>query len=172
MDLAQLYEEELIDLDKALGAYEDAGDWFESDGASALSSKAFLKCGDLSALQGNYKKATEIYQKVVKNSVGNNMSKWSLKDYFFKIVLCYLASDDQVAADKYLRESVELDSSFQSTREFKLLTDVTEAVREGDIEKMSDSLYEFDQFSRLDKWKTTILLKIKDSLSAAEEDLL
>ncbi|KAH3667016.1 hypothetical protein WICMUC_005363 [Wickerhamomyces mucosus] len=172
MDLAQLYEEDLIDLPKALQAYEDAGDWFETDGAQALANKAFIKSADLNALSGNYFKANDIYKKIVKNSLNNSMSKWSLKDYFFKIVASYLAAEDLVAAEKYLDESLQLDSSFQSTREYKLLTEIIRAVGDGDVEKFSNALYEFDQYSRLDKWRTTILLKVKDTIGADEENLL
>jgi alpha-soluble NSF attachment protein len=172
LDLAQLYEDELADYPKALKSYEDAGDWFESDSAQALSSKAFLKAADLHALQGNYIQATDIYKKVVKNSVNNNLSRWSLKDYFVKIVLSYLAGDDKVAASKYLDESISLDSSFPTTREYKLLQDIIEAVTEGDAEKLSQVVFDYDQFNKLDRWKTTILLKIKSTVVDAEDDLL
>lgn len=172
LDLAQLYEEELADYPNALKSYEDAGDWFESDSAQALSNKAFLKAADLNALQGNYIPATNIYKKVVKNSLNSNLSRWSLKEYFVKIVLSYLAADDKVAASKYLDETLSLDSSFQTTREYKLLQDVIEAVTEGDAEKLSQVVFEYDQFSKLDRWKTTILLKIKSTVVEAEDDLL
>lgn len=172
MDIAQIYEEELFDIPKALQSYQDAGDWFESDSAQALANKAFIKSADLNALEGNYIQANDIYKKIVKNSLNNNLSRWSLKDYFTKIVLCYLAADDRVAANKYLEETLSLDSSFQSTREYKLLQDVIESVSEGDAQKLSNSLYEYDQFSKLDKWKTTILLKIKNTVVEADDDLL
>ncbi|CAM9014733.1 unnamed protein product [Wickerhamomyces anomalus] len=171
-DIAQIYEEELFDIPKALQSYQDAGDWYESDNAQALANKAFLKCADLNALDGKYIEANEIYKKIVKNSLNNNLSRWSLKDYFVKIVLCYLAADDKVAANKYLEETLTLDSSFQSTREYKLLRDVVDAVGEGDAQKLANTLYEYDQFSKLDKWKTTILLKIKNTIIEADDDLL
>ncbi|CDR37588.1 CYFA0S01e12794g1_1 [Cyberlindnera fabianii] len=172
MDLGGLYEEELMDLPKAVQSYQDAGDWFESDSAQALSNKAFLKCADLTALEGNYSAAAATYKKVVAASASNNLSRWSLKDYFVKVVLCYLAGDDRVAAMNYLQEAQGIDQSFTTTKEYKLLQDVTEAVNDGDSEKLANSVFEFDQFSKLDKWKTTMLLKIKTSITEAEDDLL
>jgi len=172
MDIAQIYEEELFDMPKALQSYQDAGDWFESDSAQALANKAFIKSADLNALEGHYIEANEIYKKIVKNSLNNNLSRWSLKDYFTKIVLCYLAADDKVAATKYLQETLTLDSSFQSTREYTLCKDVIESVGDGDAQKLSNTLYEYDQFSKLDKWKTTVLLKIKNTIVEADDDLL
>ncbi|CCH42269.1 Beta-soluble NSF attachment protein [Wickerhamomyces ciferrii] len=172
MDLAQIYEEELFDIEKALSSYQDAGDWFESDSAQALANKAFLKAADLNALSGNYIPATEIYKKIVKNAANNNLSRWSLKDYFVKIVFSYLAADDSVAANKYIQEALNIDSSFQTTREYNLTKDVLDSVNEGDPEKLSNTLYEYDQFSKLDNWKTKILLKIKNSIVEADDDLL
>lgn len=172
MDLGQLYEEELMDFVKAVESYQDAGDWFESDSAQALASKAFLKCADMSALQGEYLRANEVYKKIVKSSLGNNMARWSLKDYFTKIVLCYLAADDSVAATKYLAEAQSLDSSFGTTKEYQLLQGILEAVQDGDAQKLSDVVFEYDQFNKLDKWRTTVLLKIKNSIVSADDDLL
>lgn len=172
MDLGQVYEEQLMDFPKAVESYQDAGDWFESDSAQALASKAFLKCADMSALQGEYLRANDMYKKIAQSALGNNLARWSLKDYFVKIVLCYLAADDRVAAMKYLEESVSLDHGFSTTKEYKLLADILEAVQDGDTQKFADVVFEFDQFSKLDNWKTTLLLKIKNAVITADEDLL
>lgn len=172
MDLGQVYEEELMDFPKAIESFQDAGDWFESDSAQALASKAFLKCADTSALQGEYVKANEVYKKVANNALSNNLSRWSLKDYFVKIVLCYLAADDRVAAMKYLEEASTMDRSFTTTKEYKLMQDIIEAVQDGDPQKFSDVVFEYDQFNKLDNWRTSILLKIKEAIISADDDLL
>lgn len=123
-------------------------------------------------MNGDYLEATEILKKVVENSLGNKLSQWSLKEYLLKIGLCYLAAGDVVAADKSLNESQSLDPSFSQSREFELLSNVIEAVREGDTEKLSQKIYEYDRFNKLDHWKTTILLKVKNTIVEADDDLL
>lgn len=45
-----------------------------------------------------------------------------------------------------------------------------ETVEEGDDEAFSDKVFQFDQLSKLDKWKTTMLLKIKETI-VNEDDL-
>lgn len=45
-----------------------------------------------------------------------------------------------------------------------------EAVEAGDDEAFSDKVYQFDQLSKLDKWKTTMLLKVKETI-VNEDDL-
>lgn len=64
----------------------------------------------------------------------------------------------------------ELDPSFAGTREHQLLVDLTQAVEGGDQEGFADKLFQFDQLSKLDKWKTTLLLRIKNNIEEAEED--
>lgn len=171
-ELAELQEQQLQDFPNAIANYETAGDWYLQDQAIALANKSFLKCADLKALNGNYLEATEILKKVVENSLGNKLSQWSLKEYFLKIGLCYLAAGDVVAAEKSLHESQSLDSSFAQSREYELLGNVIEAVKEGDPEKLSQKIFEYDRFNKLDTWKTTILLKVKNTIVEADDDLL
>lgn len=171
LDLGEIYED-LGDLPEATVHYEQAGDWYSSDQAQALANKAYIKAADLSALSGNYIQAAGLFESVAKKSLNNNLSKWSLKDYFFKSVLCYLAGDDVVAGSKSLDKFVDWEPSFQQTREFGLLNDLIQAINDRDGQAFADKLYDFDQFSKLDKWKTTILLKIKNSIVEAEDDIL
>ena len=69
MDLAELYES-VNDYENASKSYEQAGDYFTTDHAEALANKAFLKCADLYALNGNYKRAVELYDNIIKTCLG------------------------------------------------------------------------------------------------------
>ncbi|CAR23118.1 alpha-soluble NSF attachment protein SEC17 [Lachancea thermotolerans CBS 6340] len=171
-ELAEILESDLHDFPHAIDAYEAAADWYAQDQALALANKAYLKCADLKALDARYIEACDVYRKVIANSVGNKLSQWSLKDYYLKTALCYLAADDQVAARRTESEALAEDSNFAGSREHDLLAALLEACSEGDAEKLSAKVYEFDRFSKLDKWKTTILLKIKDTIATADDDLL
>lgn len=172
MDLAGIYEENLNDLPEAVKHYEQAGEWYGADQAQALASKAYVKAADLALLLGQYIHAAELYESVAKKSLGNSLSQWSLKEYFFKCTLCYMAAEDLVAAKRGLDQFLEMDGSFRTTREYKLLTDLLDAVDARDADVFSDKLFEYDQYSKLDKWRTTILLKIKDLIVEADDDIL
>lgn len=52
----------------------------------------FLKVADLAALAEQYKKAIEKYEIVARSSAGNNLMKWSMKDYFLKAGICHMAT--------------------------------------------------------------------------------
>ena len=54
-----------------------------------------LKAADLLATQKQYKKAVEIYEKVASVSM-NDLGKWSVREYFFKAILCILAEEEKV----------------------------------------------------------------------------
>lgn len=56
------------------------------------------------------------------------------------------------------------DPTFLSTREAKFINALVEAVEAGDQEAFTGAVVEFDQVTKLDNWKTSILLKIKRSI--------
>lgn len=169
MDLGELYES-VNDNENAAKSYEQAGDYFTTDHAESLANKAFLKCADLSALDADYKKAIELYDNIIKNLLGNSLSRWSLKDYFFKVVLCVLCMDDVIEANKRTDQFLQDDPSWAQSREYKLLQGILESIDLGDIEGFSDKVFDYDQFSKLDKLKTQLLLKIKNSVVAKDDD--
>ena len=104
------------------------------------------------------------------SSVSNNLMKWSVKDYFLKSGLCHLAVGDMVAVNRALEKYRDMDPTFPSTREHQLLVDLYEAVEGGDQEVLAEKLFLYDQTSKLDKWKTTICLRIKNAIEEKGED--
>lgn len=124
----------------------------------------------MAAIEGDYYKSIELYEKVAKASVANNLMKWSVKDFFLKSGLCLLAVGDAVATNRAFEKYRDMDPTFPSTREHQLLIDLSETVEAGDQEAFADKLFQYDQVSKLDKWKTTILLRIKDAIEEKGED--
>jgi alpha-soluble NSF attachment protein len=57
-----------------------------------------------------------------------------------------------------------------STREHQLLVDLTQAVEQGDQDAFGDKLFQYDQLSKLDKWKTAIFLRIKNNIEEVGDD--
>lgn len=75
-----------------------------------------------------------------------------------------------VGTSRALESYLDLDNTFPSTREFQLLNDLKESVEQGDQEMFADKLFQYDQMSKLDKWKTTLLLRVKNAIESAGED--
>lgn len=136
----------------------------------SLANKLYLKVADLAALESIYPKAIEHYERVAKSSINNNLMKWSVKEYLLKAGICHLASGDMVATRRALESYQDLDPTFVPTREYQLLNDLTETVEQGDQEQFADKLFQYDQMSKLDKWKTTLLLRVKENIEEKGED--
>ncbi|KAK0386520.1 hypothetical protein NLU13_6355 [Sarocladium strictum] len=168
--LAALYEEELGDVKKALEAYEEAAGWYEGENQPALANKLWLKVADGAALEGDYNKAIEQYEKVAEKSINNNLMRYSVKDYLFKAGICNLASGDLIASKRALERYREMDPQFATQRESMLLGDLVDAVEAKSQEQFTDKLFQFDQISKLDKWKTTILVRVKNSIEEADDE--
>ena len=75
-----------------------------------------------------------------------------------------------VGTGRALESYHDLDPTFAATRESQLLRDLAEAVEQGEQEAFADKLYQFEQMSKLDKWKTTLLLRVKDAIEEKGED--
>lgn len=135
-----------------------------------MANKLFLKVADLAALESDYFKSVELYEKVATASVANNLMKWSVKDYFLKSGICLLAIGDMVTTNRAFEKYRDMDPTFASTREHQLLIDLSETLEAGDQEAFADKLFQYDQISKLDKWKTTILLRIKNAIEEKGED--
>lgn len=110
------------------------------------------------------------FEKVADSSLDNNLMKYSVKEYWMKAGLCILATKDLVSARRNLDRYKEKDPSFAAQRECQLLSDLIEAVEAGNQEAFTDKLYAYDQMSRLDKWKSEILLKIKNQIEEADNE--
>lgn len=75
-----------------------------------------------------------------------------------------------MAANRALEQYRDLDNSFVQTREHQLLVDLVASLEAADQEQFQDKLFQFDQMSKLDKWKTTLLLRVKNSIEDQGED--
>ncbi|KAG0051031.1 hypothetical protein BGZ83_004186 [Gryganskiella cystojenkinii] len=163
-DIAAIYETELIDLDQAMQAYEVAADWYAGESSTALAHKCLLKVATFAAQLGHYDKAIEKFELVASASLDNQLMKWSLKEYFLKAGLCHIATGDTVSAHNAVGRYCEMDVTFGSTRECQFLQSILSAVDNGDVGQFTGSVVEFDQLTKLDNWKTKILLEIKNSI--------
>lgn len=68
---------------------------------------------------------------------------------------------DTVTAKRNMTKYSNQDATFSSTREAKFVNALIDAVEAGDRESFMGAVVEFDQVTKLDNWKTGMLLKIK-----------
>ena len=75
-----------------------------------------------------------------------------------------------MAAKQAIERFIEWDPTFASTRECILLQDLLAALDANDEDMFLDKLQEYDQMSKLDRWKTAVFLEVKKGIDA-EPDL-
>lgn len=171
-EIAKLYEEELSSPERAMESYRRAAEWYADEESHATANSCKLKVATFAAQLERYSEAIELFEKIGEESLNNQLSKWSVKDYFLKAGLCWLAIPDDVGARSALERYLDWDPGFRNTRECKFLDDIINDVSQGDIQAFTDHIADYDQISQLDNWKTTLLLRIKGQISEAEEDLM
>ncbi|PVV03624.1 hypothetical protein BB560_001886 [Smittium megazygosporum] len=169
--IALTYETELSDLENSMSSYEQAAEWYSAEDSNAIANGCLLKVATFAAQLKNYEKAIEIFESIASASIDNQMSKWSVKDYFFKAGLCYFAANDVIGAQKAVERYKQLDSTFSSTRECKLLSSLIDDINNEDIDGFTNHVAEFDSISQLDSWKTSLLLAAKNLISVNEDSL-
>ncbi|POI34794.1 hypothetical protein CIB84_001455 [Bambusicola thoracicus] len=182
--IAEIYEAELVDIEKAIAHYEQAADYYKGEESNrqvlaggmdvlphhslpgmdcSSANKCLLKVAAYAAQLEQYQKAIEIYEQVGTNTMDNPLLKYSAKEYFFKAALCHFIVDElnaKLALEKY----EEMFPAFTDSRECKLLKKLLEAHEEQNSEAYTEAVKEFDSISRLDQWLTTMLLRIKKSI--------
>nr|XP_061806538.1 beta-soluble NSF attachment protein-like isoform X2 [Nerophis lumbriciformis] len=170
ISIAEIYEADLVDIEKAIAHYEQAADYYKGEESNSSANKCLLKVGAYCAQLEQYQKAIEIYEQVGANTMDNPLLKYSAKEYFFKAALCHFIVDElnaKIAVEKY----EEMFPAFSDSRECKLLKKLLEAHEEQNSEAFTEAVKEFDSISRLDQWHTTLLLRIKKTIQGDEGDL-
>jgi len=166
-DVAELFEQEM-QFKEAIQAYKQAADYYDGENSQAAAMSCHLKVAQFSAQNEDYKTAIEIYESVGKKSLENNLLKYSAKDYFFRAALCYLANEDDVGGNQAISKYEDWDPTFTSTREHGFLQEIVKSLESLDVDAFTQATYEYDKISKLDQWKTTILLRIKNHVSKNE----
>uniref|UniRef100_A0A8D1CY75 NSF attachment protein alpha n=2 Tax=Sus scrofa TaxID=9823 RepID=A0A8D1CY75_PIG len=174
ISIAEIYETELVDIEKVGGGCGPAHGGEDcsglSSGTRSSANKCLLKVAGYAAQLEQYQKAIDIYEQVGTNAMDSPLLKYSAKDYFFKAALCHFCIDmlnAKLAVQKY----EELFPAFSDSREYKLMKKLLEAHEEQNVDSYTEAVKEYDSISRLDQWLTTMLLRIKKTIQGDEEDL-
>ncbi|XP_075781846.1 beta-soluble NSF attachment protein isoform X3 [Pelodiscus sinensis] len=124
--IAEVYETELVDIEKAIAHYEQAADYYKGEESNSSANRCLLKVAAYAAQLEQYQKAIEIYEQVGTNTMDNPLLKYSAKEYFFKAALCHFIVDElnaKLALEKY----EEMFPAFTDSRECKLVKKLLEA---------------------------------------------
>lgn len=169
-EIAELHEA-AGDATKARAAYHEAADYFDMEGAQSNASSMRVKEAAIVAMEGDHAIAAKLYEEVAAAALNSRLLKYGAREHLLRAGLCHCV-DDHLGASRAMERYNGLDATFADSREGELLAKVIAAADEGDVEAFTNAVYTYDSISKLDDWKTSILLKIKTSIRESEEDLL
>jgi len=159
------------DLKAAMEAYQTAADYYAGEESHSSANQCLLKVATFATTTKDYKKAIEIYEQVAMSSLESTLLKWSVKDYLLRAGCCHLATGETGAATRALEKYSSMDVTFGGTREGQFLASMAQAFDDLDVDTFTDAIRDFDEISRLDAQKTSLLLEAKNLLKASSEDI-
>ena len=118
--IAELFEAQTGDLDKAMQHYEQAAEYFKGEESHSSANKCMLKVAEYCATLEKYEKAIKIYETVAAASLENQLLKYAAKDQFFRASLCHLCID-ALNAQHAVQRYEEQYPAFGDSREAKLI---------------------------------------------------
>ena len=160
---AEIYETKVMDQEKALQMYTQAGDFYKGEESTSAANKCYLKVAHIAAKLDQFEKAIALFAEIGAKCVDNALLKYGAKDHFFKAVLCALAID-HIRAQQCVEKYGEIHPAFKDSREYKLCLSLISDVQNENTDEFTHHVKEFDKISRMDEWLTSLLLKIKRTL--------
>ena len=110
----------------------------------------------------------EIFENVAQACLEKNVLKFNAKGHLFCAGIVRLCMGDPVGIKQQFERYKEMDYTFGSSRECKLLENLAQDVEEMNVDSFTDHVYEYDSISPLDSWKTTLLLRVKKTINGDE----
>lgn len=164
-------QESTKDYSGALESYTQAADFYDGEDAKSNANTMRQNVAMLSATAGDHAKAAELYEQIAKDALDSSLLKYGAREHLLRAGLCRLCMGDAIGASRYIESYGTMDPTFTDSREGKLLSGVAAAVDEGDAEAFTNCVYDYDSISKLDEWKTSVLLKIKYGIKDMDDDL-
>jgi alpha-soluble NSF attachment protein len=155
----------------ALASYSAAADFYDGEDSKSSANSMRIKVAMLSANVSEFGKAAELFERIAADALESNLLRFGAREHLLRAGLCRLCMGDAVGASRATESYIVMDGTFKTSREGQLLDAVVTSVEEGDVDAFTNAVYDYDSLSKLDDWKTGILLKIKNSIKDDEDDL-
>ncbi|XP_074387950.1 alpha-soluble NSF attachment protein-like isoform X6 [Zonotrichia albicollis] len=91
--IAEIYESDLLDIEKAVAHYEQAADYYRGEESTSSANKCLLKVAAYAAQLEQFPRAIDIYEQVGSVAMDSPLLKYSAKEHFFRAALCHFCVD-------------------------------------------------------------------------------
>ncbi|CAH8513068.1 unnamed protein product [Schistosoma rodhaini] len=168
MTIAEIYEKDLVDIEQAIRHYEQAADYYKGEESNSSAMKCQLAVAQLACQLGQCDKAANLFEEAGKASMENNLLKYGAKGHLFKAAICHFCVD-LINGQKALKTYEECYPMFADSRECALIKKLSEALEQENVEAFTTAVQEYDNVTRLEPWITSLLLKLKKTISEEED---
>ena len=151
----------------AIESYEQAAELFGMEDSKSQASQCSAKVAELCSAaldKPEYLRAAQIYETLGIDCLDSNLLKYNAKGYFLQCIMCHLANGDAIAGAQSLQKFSGLDFTYSESREGKFSEQLVSCVENFDSDGFATACFEYDRVSKLDPWKTTILVNVKRSI--------
>lgn len=165
-EIAEMYEKD-GEVVEAIENYNQAATFYETENSKSQGNACKAKVAELCSAvldPPDFSRSAEIYEDLGRGCLDSALVKYNAKNYFTSAVFCLLAMGDAVAARMKIEQFGGMDFSFRDSREGKLCEALCQAFDDFDPGAMATACMEFDRVSKLDAWKTQILVKVKRNI--------
>lgn len=169
-EIGELHEAE-GETEKAVEAFNTSAEYYQAEENHTTANQMLLRVAGLSITCRDYKRAIEIYEQVAIASLESNLLKFSVKNYLQMAGFCRLATGEIGQVVSALERYEGMDATFAQSREGVLLRELTTAVEGLDEDTFTEKVREYDEISRLDAQKTSLLLEVKNQMKNQVEDI-
>eukprot|EP00588_Corethron_pennatum_P007736 CAMPEP_0194283816 /NCGR_PEP_ID=MMETSP0169-20130528/26208_1 /TAXON_ID=218684 /ORGANISM="Corethron pennatum, Strain L29A3" /LENGTH=301 /DNA_ID=CAMNT_0039029497 /DNA_START=67 /DNA_END=972 /DNA_ORIENTATION=+ len=166
-EIAEMQESEPGSIVDAIESFQKAADYYDMAEAKSQSNAMLAKVAELcsSAIDpADFQRASTIYDKLGRTSLDSSLLKFNAKGYFLQALLCHLGQGDSIAASQKFETYIHLDYTLGDSREGKFASQLIESIEKYDADGFANACSDYDRISRLDPWKTAILLKAKRAI--------
>ncbi|GMH46632.1 hypothetical protein TrRE_jg10939 [Triparma retinervis] len=160
-EIAEMYEKD-NEVVEAIDNYSQAATFFDTENSKSQGNTCKAKVAELCSAvlePPDFARAADIYETLGRNCLDSALIKYNAKNYFTSAVFCQLAMGDAVAARMKIEHFGGMDFSFRDSREGKLCDALCQSFDDYDPSAMATACMEFDRVSKLDAWKTQILVR-------------
>mmetsp|Transcript_36456 Transcript_36456/g.77537 ORF Transcript_36456/g.77537 Transcript_36456/m.77537 type:complete len:296 (-) Transcript_36456:22-909(-) len=169
ISMAELVEKEQHSEDRCIDFWRRAAEMFDlDDHGKSNSTKCNLKVAEFAALRGELDQAIKLFEAEGEKALKTTTLQFGAKEHFFKAGIVHLLVGDSVTVNLAVERYCSLDPRFADSREGALLAALAKAFEEEDTDLFTERLSDYDSITKLDHWKTDILLKVKNSMKPAE----
>lgn len=121
--------------------FQQAADLFKGEGSDTHARQCLEKVAQFSTMTDSpdYLKAAGLFEEIGVESLSTRLGRFNARKYFFRSVLCTMASGDCIGARAKHSEFMETDYQFGTSREGKFLNQLITALEEMSGDKFSQA---------------------------------